>query len=170
MSYTTLIISDTSKIYDLKNNIIKIFKDIDPNVSVELTNYKGILLIKSNLRLSDVFSQLYKYRKNLSLFRAIPLVFWGELELDEVGRKLVEIYGEVLSKVGSFAVRCHRRGKSFPSSQDIERRIGRIIQEATNAKVDLKNPQYIVAIEIVDSYIGAIMVPADLYKKFKFTT
>lgn len=170
MSYTTLIISNVSKIYDLKNNIIKIFEDIDPNVSIELTKYKGILLIKSKLRLSDVFNQLYKHRKYLSLFRAIPLVFWGELTLDEVGRKLVETYGGVLSKANSFAVRCNRRGKNFPSSQDIERRIGRIIQEATNTKVDLKNPQYIVAIEIIDSYIGAIVVPADLYKKFKFTT
>lgn len=170
MTYTTLIISNTSKIYDLKDNIIKVLKGLDPNVSVEMTNYKGIMLIKSRLRPSDVFSQLYKHKEYLPLLRVVPLVFWDELTPDEVGRKLVEIYGNVLSKATSFAVRCNRRGKNFSSSQDVERKIGRIVREATNARVDLENPQYLIAIEIIDSHIGAIMIPTNLYKKFKFTT
>ena len=170
VSYTTLIISNVDKIHNLKDDIVKILKGLDPNVSVEMTNYKNILLIKSKLRLSDVFSQLYKNRNYLSISRAIPLVLWGELTLDEVGMKLIEIYGNILSNATSFAVRCNRKGEKFPSSKDVERRIGRIIQEATNAKVDLENPQYIIAIEIIDSYIGAIMIPASLYKKFKFIT
>jgi tRNA(Ser,Leu) C12 N-acetylase TAN1 len=170
VSYTTLIIGNADKIHNLKDDIIKILKGLDPNVSVEMTSYKNILLIKSKLRLSDVFNQLYKNRDHLSISRVIPLVLWGELTLDEVGMKLIEIYGNILSSATSFAVRCNRKGGKFPSSKDVERRIGHIIQEATNAKVDLENPQYIIAIEIIDSYIGAIMIPASLYKKFKFIT
>jgi tRNA acetyltransferase TAN1 len=168
VSYTTLVISDVNKVHNLKDDITKILKGLDPNVNVEMTNYKNILLIKSKLHLSDVFIQLYKNKDHLPISRVVPLAFWGELTLDEVGARLIDIYGNVLSSTTSFAVRCNRRGENFPSSKDVERRIGRIIQEATNAKVDLENPQYIIAIEIIDSCIGAIMIPANLYKKFKF--
>ncbi|MDO8598808.1 MAG: tRNA uracil 4-sulfurtransferase ThiI [bacterium] len=52
---------------------------------------------------------------------------------------------------GTFAVRAKRADKSFPeNSQEIERRVGAAIAEATGLRVDLEHPDLTVHIEIVE--------------------
>lgn len=53
--------------------------------------------------------------------------------------------------IKTFAVRAKRSDKSFPeNSQEIERRVGAAIAEATGLRVDLEHPDLTVHIEIVE--------------------
>jgi thiamine biosynthesis protein ThiI len=76
-------------------------------------------------------------------------------DMNEVVQKAVELAKKILKSGSSFAVRCHRVGKHSYSSMDICKEAGEQILTSLknrNLKVDLKNPQFTVAVEVRDDY------------------
>ena len=76
-------------------------------------------------------------------------------EMNEVVQKAVELAKKTLKSGSSFAVRCHRVGKHSYSSMDICKEAGEQILTSLknrNLKVDLKNPEFTVAVEVRDDY------------------
>jgi len=76
-------------------------------------------------------------------------------EMNEIVQKTVELASETLKVGSSFAVRCHRVGKHSYSSMDVCKEAGEQILASLknrNLKVDLKNPQFTVAVEVRDDY------------------
>ena len=76
-------------------------------------------------------------------------------EMNEVVQKAVELAKKILKSGSSFAVRCHRVGKHSYSSMDVCKEAGEQILTSLknrNLKVDLKNPQFTVAVEVRDDY------------------
>lgn len=76
-------------------------------------------------------------------------------EMNEVVQKAVELAKKTLKSGSSFAVRCHRVGKHSYSSMDICKEAGEQILASLknrNLKVDLKNPEFTVAVEVRDDY------------------
>ncbi|MDI6847551.1 MAG: tRNA uracil 4-sulfurtransferase ThiI [Candidatus Bathyarchaeia archaeon] len=76
-------------------------------------------------------------------------------DLNEIVQKTVELADAILENGSSFAVRCHRVGKHPYSSMDVCKEIGKqILAQLKNRKlrVDLKNPQFTVNVEVRDEY------------------
>jgi len=76
-------------------------------------------------------------------------------EMSEVVQKASELAKEILKSGSSFAVRCHRVGKHSYSSMDVCKEAGKQILtnlKNRNLKVDLKNPEFTVAVEVRDDY------------------
>ena len=76
-------------------------------------------------------------------------------DLNEIVQKTVELADTILENGSSFAVRCHRVGKHPYSSMDVCKEIGKqILAQLKNRKlrVDLKNPQFTVNVEVRDEY------------------
>jgi thiamine biosynthesis protein ThiI len=76
-------------------------------------------------------------------------------EMNEVVQKAVELAKKTLKSGNSFAVHCHRVGKQSYSSMDICEEAGEQILASLknrNLKVDLKNPEFTVAVEVRDDY------------------
>jgi thiamine biosynthesis protein ThiI len=75
--------------------------------------------------------------------------------MNEVVQKAVELAEAILKSGSSFAVRCHRVGEHSYSSIDICKEAGKQILanlKKRNLKVDLKNPQFTVGVEVRDEY------------------
>jgi len=76
-------------------------------------------------------------------------------EMNEVVQKAVELASEILKSESSFAVRCHRVGEHSYSSMDVCKEAGEQILASLknrNLKVDLKNPQFTIRVEVRDDY------------------
>jgi len=73
--------------------------------------------------------------------------------MDEVVQKAVELAEAILKSGSSFAVRCHRVGEHPYSSMDVCKEAGNQILanlKNRNLKVDLRNPQFTVGVEVRD--------------------
>ncbi len=97
--------------------------------------------------------------KNFSLlrFKYIPGIEYAQLcykvnaSLDEISSSSLEVIRKENLAFSSFAVRCKRSGKHNFRSKDVEIKVGALIKEQTNAKVDLEEPDFILKIEVVDA-------------------
>jgi len=76
-------------------------------------------------------------------------------EMNEIVEKAVELATKTLKSGSSFAVRCHRVGEHSYSSMDICKEAGKQILadlKNRNLKVDLKNPQFTIKVEVRDDH------------------
>lgn len=74
-------------------------------------------------------------------------------ELDDIMQKTVELADETLKNGESFAVRCRRVGRHPYSSMDVCKEVGEQVLtkfKNRNLRVDLKNPQRILSVEVRD--------------------
>lgn len=75
-------------------------------------------------------------------------------DVDEILSAVKEVALRNIGPNDSFAVRTVRRGADVPTSIELSARAGAIIQELTNAPVDLDFPDKIVQIEVVGDRTG----------------
>ena len=76
-------------------------------------------------------------------------------DMNEIVQRAVELAEDILKSGSSFAVRCHRVGEHPYSSIDICEEAGKQILarlKCLNLRVDLKNPQFTVGVEVRDDY------------------
>jgi len=76
-------------------------------------------------------------------------------DMNEIVQRAIELADTILKDGSSFAVRCHRVGKHQYSSMDICKEIGKQILaqlKNRNLRVNLKNPQFTVNVEVRDEY------------------
>ncbi len=84
-------------------------------------------------------------------------------------KQKVKAYADVIKKYNSFRVTVERRGlKGKLNSRELEKKLGGIIYEQTKVKVDLKNPEIELVIEILDNVCGLGLIDAKLRKKYPF--
>lgn len=106
-----------------------------------------------------------------SLSRLIPLDRTFQFEKENFMKNLKKEIDFLTQKVregDSFAVRCERRGfKNIFSSQQIEEEIGSYIwkqleKRGVSPKVDLEDPDKLIAIELVGSKAGIAVIKKEL--------
>ncbi len=100
---------------------------------------------------------------NFALARQVPHP--TPFDLDRLGALLVENLPP--DDVSSFRIRVRRADKRFPiPSPDVERVLGRRVQDARGWKVDLSNPAFVIGVEILAKesffYYGKIPGPGGL--------
>ncbi len=79
-----------------------------------------------------------------------------KLDLEENAEYIAELWRNKLGSDKSFAVRVKRKGKHDFTSMDAAKIIGKSVREVTGARVDLKNPDKEIIIEIRDDSIYII--------------
>jgi tRNA acetyltransferase TAN1 len=118
--------------------------------------FKGNLLVESPWDETEAISKL---KEPITLF--LGRVFPVDAKITIAPQKdniwgLYDLLKGKLKPEDSFAVRCQRRGTHDFSSRDVERDLGRKLEEATGARVDLQNPSKIVVVQIFQNiaYLG----------------
>ncbi|WP_456471507.1 THUMP domain-containing protein [Methanocaldococcus sp.] len=110
------------------------------NLIVKYTPFRGILKIKGD-ELKEIDS---KY-----IFKLIPVEKEGDLK--DIENLILSLIKEKNPK-GRFVVRCNRRGRHSFTSEELERRLGKIINEL-GYKVDLENYDFKVNVEILQDKV-----------------
>jgi len=85
----------------------------------------------------------------------VPFHVIVRANLRDVKEACLKLVREAGFKPGvKFAVRCRRRGRAFRSSTEVERALGKAIKEATGAEVNLRQPDVVLRIEVIDGLVG----------------
>lgn len=69
-----------------------------------------------------------------------------DLDIDQIKEKALELYTE-----GTFGIRTKRNTKTFMRSNEINKIVGAYVNEKTEAKVNLSNPDCLIEIEIYEN-------------------
>lgn len=132
----------------LKNNIKELLKDYD----VDITYDKGRMFIKSEYDLDLIINKLKM------VFGIHELNIGYELESNDfelIKSSLIELIKD--KEINTFKVETKRSDKNYPiNSMEISRVLGGIVlKNVENAKVDVKNPETLINIEVrfKNSYI-----------------
>jgi len=125
--------------------------------------FKGNLLVKSSQEESEVIAK-FREARTLYVGRVFPVS--SKVAISSQKDSLVELYERVklLGRLGSgdsFAVRCKRRGSHDFSSRDVERELGSLLEKATGAVVDLRNPKKMVIVQIFQDLAFAGVAEAE---------
>ncbi len=124
------------------------------NVKVHGTQWRGVLIAETSLSKKEALERIKTFETQ-AIQRFIP--FEAFTELNELEDKVLEVLDRI-SISGSFAVRAKVRGSSI-SSREIEINLGRrILERFPNLRVDLSNPDWIVAIEVLGNRVGILVL------------
>ena len=144
----------------LKNNIIIIFNKLGiENFKVQIVREWGRLLVKFDPILveknpSIINKAIFILTKYIFGITSISPVIRTTSNIEDIKRVSFELASNNLVENSTFAVRARRTGKHDYSSLDLERLVGEVIYESLskvrNLKVNLKNPQYTLNIEVRD--------------------
>ncbi len=117
------------------------------------TEFHGVLLTEvENDRIHDAYEKIINFDTS-SIYRVVPLNFIVNSEMHKIEDYTKKI-SKRIKKKDEIAVRCKRRGDVFKSSKEIERKIGALVVDLTDASVDLENPDYYINIEIIGKKTG----------------
>jgi len=119
-----------------------------PGVTIRRPSWRVLIGFSEPVRLDDVARRLGTV---FGINSFMPVVHAGRTieELYDVLGPLIETL-----TTGSFAVRCIRSDKRFPkTSPEIEREVGRWVQDHTGWKVDLGNPGLTIRLLVDDNGI-----------------
>jgi len=122
----------------------------DVEIEVRPDGYLGVLIIHSD--------EINKIKEIPEIEKAIPILFTVKSNLDEILSKAEDIV-KAMGDFETFAVRTTRRGlKHNFNSMDVNIKLGKRIQEISNADVDLNNPDKAVYVEIFNerTFIGIL--------------
>jgi len=97
---------------------------------------------------TDQITKCISYLQKIFGIKSISPALQTESKIELISKLAVSISNEILNKDKSFAVRATRTGDHDFSSQDIAIKIGDAVVKATNAKVNLNNPDIELFIEI----------------------
>lgn len=134
----------------------------DVTLSPRIGGYEGLILMESSREIPE---------EPLREIPEIEKIVRIRKETEEVSlKKITELCREVASEIPSgstFAVRVKRRGEHGFTSKDLENAAGaEILRERGDLRVNLKSPEYIVRVEIIDGWAGVgIIRGEEIYKK-----
>ena len=133
--------------------------------------FKGNLLVECLQEEGEVIDEL-KRAQTLYLGRVFPVDI--KAVISSRRESLAALYEKALAsgklrKGDSFAVRCKRRGSHDFSSRDVERELGSLLEKATGAVVDLKDPKKMVTVQIFQdlAFLGVTDVENVLVKRVR---
>jgi tRNA acetyltransferase TAN1 len=132
-------------------DLLEILGDNEPES--QITDINGIVVAYTNLELFQVINSLRELVKNEPwqiryVLRLLPIESVVHTTLEDIGSAAKNLILKMHSQ-DTFRITVERR-HTFMSSADIIATIGRQI----NNKVDLKNPDWIVLIEIIGAFTG----------------
>jgi tRNA acetyltransferase TAN1 len=132
-------------------DLLEILGDNEPES--QITDINGIVVAYTNLELFQVINSLRELVKNEPwqiryVLRLLPIESVVHTRLEDIGSAAKNLTPKMHSQ-DTFRITVERR-HTFISSADIIATVGRQI----NNKVDLKNPDWIVLIEIIGAFTG----------------
>jgi len=139
-------------------DLLRYLGDESPEVSV--TNVAGLLTARTSLDPLDVVERVRKIMEDEpwrvgNLMRMIPVEEVVESDVEKIS-EAVERLSLKIPEGASFRITIEKRHTSLSSSDIIESAAKRI-----NRRVDLKNPDWIVLIEVVGAYTGISVLRPD---------
>jgi len=147
-----------------------------PDAKVYSLFFKGNLLVECHSS-ADLPAAI---RKNETKYIGRVFLIEKSVKISKNREILKRIFEEILSldklrKGETFVVRCRRRGKHNFTSQDVERELGALLEEASGAIVDLKKPLKVVTVQIFQNQVFIGILRTDeivrkeirIFKKYK---
>jgi len=147
------------------NEVIDILLPLDENIEVRKTKYPGVILVYSSYNSHELAKELYNTPTS-TIIRIVPCDICVETSLENIVKAVVELVKGIFNENIKFKVDCIRRGRRVKSSMEVEQYTGWEIIKRYKSKVSLRNPDYIVKVEIVDEItcIG-LLKPNEIYRK-----
>ena len=148
----------------------KEIKRLVPNADVYALFFKGNLIVECPPSID--FSAILRESETKHIGRVFPVE--RLIKISKSKESLTRIFEEItrlskLYKGETFVVRCRRRGSHEFTSQDVERTLGMMLERATGARVDLKNPSKVVIVQIFQdqAFIGVSRTEKIITKEIK---
>lgn len=142
-----------------ENLVANLIKELDPNIEVLISprGFKGLLLVKTRNYERDRFIEILK-NKVIEAEKIIPIDIITRAEPSEICNAIKDYVKEKISKNETFAVRTTRRGKHKFTSIDVNVIVGECIRRETKSSVNLRYPDKIVFVEIIQdkAYISIV--------------
>ena len=132
----------------------------DESPQVSLTSVAGLITARTNL---DPFEVINKVREIIkeepwrigNLMRLIPIEEVVESNLEEISQ-VVEKLSSKIPEDATFRITIEKRHTSLSSSEIVE-----MASKKVNRKVNLKNPDWIILIEVVGAFTGISVIKPD---------
>jgi len=148
----------------------KEIKGLIPNASIYSLFFKGNLLVKCPQSID--FAAALGKAETKYIGRIFPVE--KIVKISKSKGSLTHVYEEILHlgnlrEGETFVVRCRRRGNHNFTSQDVEKELGALLEKASEASVDLKNPLKIVIVQIFQNraFIGVSRADEIIAKEIK---
>ena len=132
-------------------------RGIKANIKVRPWGYLGIVIIEN---LGELKYEIAEYIKK-SIPEASRVLIVNKLvnaNLEDIKGAVAELARNYISSSETFAVRTVRRGTHNFTSIDVNVEAGRVVQEVTNAEVDLEHPDKAIYIEIFQDKAAICLV------------
>lgn len=142
-------------------------KDVDPGAKVVPSprGLKGLVLVEPSMDKEKVAGLIRERVPEAT--RVIVARKCVEAVLAKVADAAAEVARGIIGSDDSFAVRTRRRGRHSFTSIDVNVAAGKAVQEATGASVNLRDPDWVVAVEILrDLAIIAVYPGSEEWRKF----
>lgn len=161
-----LVTCEHKKEFKAKLEALDCIFHLDPDAVGIITRYPGLVLIMSaKLSSRDMFLAL-KDCEMAYVKRVIPLErFLIARDLQDICRLVDELVKPHVSSVKSFKVVCSKRGSFFKSAHEIEVLLGSYISRSFGLCIDLKSPELLVDVEVVDNLVGVTVFPQEVLRK-----
>lgn len=131
------------------------FHDID--LEVTNTKHRDLYLVRTDLDPIQAHSMVMDSLPT-HISKLIPVQKTCALDLDQIKKACLDlVHGQEST---SFAVRAKVRGSKI-SSTLLEREIGASIKERHPLSVDLKNPGFVIYVEVIDGLAAVSVLPAE---------
>ncbi|WP_297092895.1 THUMP domain-containing protein [Thermococcus sp.] len=123
-------------------------------VRVRGTDWRGVLLAETPLSRGEAIDRLRNFETQ-AIQRVVPLDLVVPARREEIERAVLEVARKI---DGTFAVRAKVRGNRGLSQRELEVKLGSLIVEAFGLKVNLSDPDYTVAVEVLGKKAGIGLV------------
>jgi len=124
-------------------------KDIDPGAKVipSPRGLKGLVLVEPSIS-KDTLAKLVLERVPEAT-KVVVARKCVDADPEKIAEAAAEVARSVIREGESFAVRTTRRGRHGFTSIDVNVAAGKAVQEATGAPVNLREPDWVIAVEIL---------------------
>ncbi|WP_048151319.1 THUMP domain-containing protein [Palaeococcus ferrophilus] len=135
------------------------------DATVKRTKWRGVLLAYTSHDKGEAIRRIREFETQ-AIFKVVPLEVLVESNEDEIIKRAVELAKERIKPEDSFAARCRVRDKKFASAKELERKVGGAVKDATNARVDLTDPDWTVMVEVLERKTGiSVLGRGEILKK-----
>jgi tRNA acetyltransferase TAN1 len=132
-------------------------------VRVKGTDWRGVLLAETPLPKEESLKRLKNFETQ-AIQRVVPLEMLVPARWEEIEKAVLEL-GKAID--GTFAVRAKVRGNKRLSQRELEVKLGSLLVERYNLRVNLSEPDYTVLVEVLGKKAGIGLVRKGEVLKFE---
>ena len=130
----------------------------DRDAYVETTRHEGVLVVRTSMDAlvahSLLFSSLPRHIR-----RVVPIEQECKPDFCSIADAALTAARKMTGR--SFVVRCKTRGSTL-NSDELEGAVGQHLCQKTGLTVNLKKPDFVVYVEVVDNFAGVAALPFSL--------